>query len=336
VTARFGFFFWPWSPDFTTRLASLGERQGWDLVGIADTPGNAMDPWVALTLAATRTERVQLAACVTNFETRHPVITAGAAASVDAVSGGRMILGVGAGHSGVANVGAAASSPADFREKLRVVRGLLAGERLVLGGKETQLPGLPRHVPVYAAASGEDALRTVGAVADGAFVNYGLQSEHVTRARSLIAEGAGEFARPGDPDVWWIACLDVSERRVDALEKLGNILGFVGAYVIGRQPAARGVPADLVPAVSELRKAYTTRRSDMDPGLVKRLGLFDYLRHRLAIAGTPDDCVDQVRAAMAAGATSLMFTVSLAADPVRTVELFGTHVLPVVRQAQAS
>ena len=41
----------------------------------------------------------------------------------------------------------------------------------------------------------------------------------------------------------------------------------------------------------------------MDPTLVRRLGLFDYLRNRLAVAGTPDDCVEQVRAAMAAGAT---------------------------------
>ena len=65
-----------------------------------------------------------------------------------------------------------------------------------------------------------------------------------------------------------------------------------------------------------------------DPGLVKRLGLFDYLRARLAIAGTPEDCVEQVRAAQAAGVTQLMFTVSLAADPVRTVELFGREVLP--------
>jgi hypothetical protein len=39
-----------------------------------------------------------------------------------------------------------------------------------------------------------------------------------------------------------------------------------------------------------------------------------------------------VRAALAAGATRLMFTVSLAADPVRTVELFATHVLPAVRR----
>jgi alkanesulfonate monooxygenase SsuD/methylene tetrahydromethanopterin reductase-like flavin-dependent oxidoreductase (luciferase family) len=66
----------------------------------------------------------------------------------------------------------------------------------------------------------------------------------------------------------------------------------------------------------------------MDPALTRRLGLFDYLRARLAIAGTPDDCVAQVRAAEAAGVTRLMFTVSLAADPPRAVELFGKAVLP--------
>jgi alkanesulfonate monooxygenase SsuD/methylene tetrahydromethanopterin reductase-like flavin-dependent oxidoreductase (luciferase family) len=330
---RFGFFFWPWSPDYTARMASLGERLGWDLVGIADTPGNAMDAWVALTVAAMHTERVGLAACVTNLETRHPAITAGAAASVDAVSGGRVILGVGTGHSGVVNVGASASPVGSFREGLAFVRTLLAGERASLGATTTRLAGLGRRVPVYAAASGPGALRAAGAVADGAFVNHGLQREHVARAREMIAEGAAETGRPSDEvDVWWIACLDCSERRETALDKLGNILGFVAAYVLGPAPVERGTPAELVPAVRELRAAYTTRRADMDPGLVKRLGLFDYLRRRLAVAGTPEDCVEQVGAALAAGATRLMFTVSLAADPVRTVELFGAHVLPAVRR----
>jgi 5,10-methylenetetrahydromethanopterin reductase len=333
---RFGFFFWPWSPEYTTEMARLGERLGWDLVGIADTPGNAMDPWVALTVAATRTERVGLAACVTNLATRHPAITAGAAASVDAVSGGRLILGLGTGHSGVVNVGAGAATPADFREGLRFTRALLAGERASLGGTTMELPGRGRRVPVYAAASGPRALRTAGAVADGAFVNYGLGAEHVARVRALIGDGAGETGRrPDEIDVWWIACLDVSPRREAALDKLGSILGFVAAYVLGPAPVERGVPAPLVPAIREMRASYTTRRAAMDPDLVKRLGLFDYLRGRLAIAGTPDDCVEQVRAALAAGATRLMFTVSLAADPVRTVELFGAHVLPALARPDA-
>jgi 5,10-methylenetetrahydromethanopterin reductase len=331
---RFGFFFWPWSPDYTARMVELGERDGWDLVGIADTPGNAMDVWVALTLAATRTRRLGLAACVTNLVTRHPAITAGAAASVDAVSGGRVVLGIGTGHSGVVNLGAAASATPGFRNGLRFTRALLAGEPATLDGATTRLPAVPRRVPVYGAASGPAALRTVGAVADGAFVNYGLEAEHVRHARALIAEGAAGAGRVADDvDTWWIACLDVSERREAAFEKLGNILGFVAAYVLGPAAAERGVPVELRPAIAEMRQTYSTRRAEMDPGLVKRLGLFDYLRGRLAVAGTPDDCIDQVRAAVAAGARRLMFTVSLAADPVRTVELFGTRVLPAVRGA---
>ncbi|HKX04872.1 MAG TPA: hypothetical protein VJX71_20415, partial [Methylomirabilota bacterium] len=105
-------------------------------------------------------------------------------------------------------------------------------------------------------------------------------------------------------------------------------LAFVAAYILGPDPEGRGVPAALVPAVRELRATYTTRQREMDPALTRRLGLFDYLRARLAVAGTPDDCLAQVRAAEAAGVTQLMFTVSLAADPVQTVEMFGRAVLP--------
>jgi len=330
---RFGFFFWPYTPAYTARMASLGETLGWDLVGIADTPGNAMDVWVALALAAERTERVPLAACVTNFVTRTPAITAGAAASVDALSGGRLMLGVGTGHSGVTNVGAASSPPDAFRRALAFTRALLAGERATLDGAATKLPNLERRVPVYAAASGPAALRAAGAVADGVFVNYGLGAAHVTRARELIAEGAQSAGRAAsDVDVWWIACLDVDERREVALDKLGNILGFVAAYVVGPAPERRDVPAALIPAIRELRASYTTHRAQMDPGLTRRLGIFDYLRQRLAVAGTPEDCMEQVGAALEAGARNLMFTVSLAADPVRTVELFGREVLPALRR----
>jgi 5,10-methylenetetrahydromethanopterin reductase len=326
---RFGFFFWPYTPEYTVRMARLGDELGFDMVGIADTPGNAMDPWVAMTLAASATSRVRLATCVTNLVTRHPAITASAAASVDVASGGRAILGVGSGHSGVANVGGAPTGAKALCEGIAFLRTALSGEPASWRGVTTHLPWVRRRVPVYAAASGPGALRAAGTVADGAFVNYGLGASHVNRARELIEVGAREAGRKAaDVDVWSVACLDVSARREAAYEKLGNILGFVAAYILGPDPEGRGVPAELVPAVRELRARYSTRQREMDSALVKRLGLFDYLRARLAIAGTPEDCIAQARAAEAAGATQLMFTVSLAADPVATVELFGREVLP--------
>src|SRR5690242_1299067 len=124
---RFGFFFWPYSPEYTQQMARLGERWGFEMVGIADTPGNALDPWVAMTLAAQVTSRVTLATCVTNLVTRHPSITASAAASVDRVAGGRTILGVGAGHSGVANVGGAPARADDLREGIAFLKTALGG-----------------------------------------------------------------------------------------------------------------------------------------------------------------------------------------------------------------
>jgi 5,10-methylenetetrahydromethanopterin reductase len=280
TSPRFGFFFWPYEPSLVARMAQLGESQGWDLVGIADTPGNAMDVWVALAQAATLSTRVTLASCVTNLATRDPAITAGAATALGQLSGGRFVLGIGAGHSGVTNVGRRPTPPTALREGLTRVRALLDGG-----------DGAARHrVPLYAAASGPAALRTAGATADGAFVNYGLGAPETSQARALVAEGAAQAGRTAAPfDTWFIACLDVSEHRKTALQQLGNILGFVAAYILGAAPAQRGVPPELVPAVIELRRQYSTKRREMDPGLVRRLGLFDYLRARLAVAGTPDD-----------------------------------------------
>jgi len=80
-----------------------------------------------------------------------------------------------------------------------------------------------------------------------------------------------------------------------------------------------------------LRRRYSTRPGDADAALVRELGLFDYLSGRLAICGTPEECLAQVRAAQAAGVRRLMFSVSLAVDPVATVRAFGEKVLPAVR-----
>src|SRR5213083_331452 len=93
-----GFFFWPYEPEYTARMA---------------------------TLAAQRTRRARVAACVTNAVTRHPAITATAAASIDLIAPGRTVLGVGAGHSGVANVGSAPAPAAALGEAVTFMRRLL-------------------------------------------------------------------------------------------------------------------------------------------------------------------------------------------------------------------
>src|SRR5213594_230132 len=101
-----GFFFWPYDVALVHAMAEAADRFDYDMVGVADTPGNAMDPWVAATLVASGTRRARVALCVTNLVTRHPAVSAASIASVNLLAPGRVLLGIGVGHSGTRDLGA--------------------------------------------------------------------------------------------------------------------------------------------------------------------------------------------------------------------------------------
>ena len=98
---QFGTFITPTNdpPQAAVRLAELAEASGYDLVTFQDHPYQPRfhDTSTLLTWVAARTERVHLAANVTNVPLRPPAVLARAAASLDLLSGGRFDLGLGAG-----------------------------------------------------------------------------------------------------------------------------------------------------------------------------------------------------------------------------------------------
>src|SRR6516225_6243056 len=186
-----------------------------------------------------------------------------------------------------------ASAPATAAPGMSACRGRA---RATLGGASAHLPWIKRAPPVFLAASHPQPLQAAGRTADGVFANYGLAADNIRDSRTHIAAGAKAAGRAG--------------------------------YVIGdKHLETRGVPEPLRAPLLELRRRYSTRPGEADIRLVQELGLFDYLSQRLSICGNPQDCLAQALAAEAAGAERLMLTVSLACDPVRTVELFGEHVL---------
>src|SRR5215471_15939987 len=77
-----GFFFWPYTPALIRRMATAAQRYRYDVVGVADTPGVAMDPWVAATLLAEAVTDLPVAICVSNLVSRHPAASAAAIASL--------------------------------------------------------------------------------------------------------------------------------------------------------------------------------------------------------------------------------------------------------------
>ena len=325
-----GFFFWPYTPELCERLAQRADRYGYAMIGIADTPGNAMDPWVSAAIVARSCRRARVAICVTNLLSRHPAVSAAAIASLDDLADGRAVLGIGAGNSGTKNVGLAKSRPHELADGVIFIKTLLRGEPATLAGATAHLPWVKRAPPVFLAASHPKPLQVAGRTAEGVFVNYGLGADNIRESHvSILAGGKGGGRAADDLEIWQVAALDCNDDRDLARNRVGAMLAFLAGYVIGNKHLERrGVPEVLRAQLLQLHARYSTRPGDADIKLIQELGLFDYLSRRLAICGNPQDCLAQALAAKSAGAERLMLTVSLASDPVRTVELFGEHVLP--------
>ena len=177
-----GFFFWPYDPDLVRRMVNAADRYGFDLIGIAYTPGNAMNPWVAATMVAEATERSRLAICVSNLVSSHPAVSAAAIASLDLLAPNRAILGLGTGHSGTRNIGLARSGVAELAAGTAFIRQLLSGT-------EAYLPWVQRSCPVFIAGSGPRALVAAGNVADGAFINFGIAAQNLAQTETAVIAG---------------------------------------------------------------------------------------------------------------------------------------------------
>jgi 5,10-methylenetetrahydromethanopterin reductase len=113
--------------DIPAQSARL-EADGWGGVMLFDSQSLIGDPYVGLALAATATKRLGLGVGVTNPVTRHAAVAASAIASVQEVSGGRAVLGIGRGNSALAYLGAAPAPLAQFEAYIGFLQSFLAGE----------------------------------------------------------------------------------------------------------------------------------------------------------------------------------------------------------------
>src|SRR5579864_1432392 len=107
--------------------ALAAERLGYDAVWFGDSQMIWREAYVLLGAAAAQTSRVDLGIGVTNPHTRHIGVTASAMLTLQELSSGRALLGVGVGHTSVATIGAARAKRAELSNWVRDVRTLFDG-----------------------------------------------------------------------------------------------------------------------------------------------------------------------------------------------------------------
>ena len=201
------------------RCVADAERAGFDTAWIPDSQFIWRDVWATMAVAAGSTSAIELGTCVTNLETRHPTVTAAAAATVEELAPGRVVLGVGAGDSAVKTLGLKPTRLEPMRNETKALRQLLAGEQVEFSGRPMRLKRPPStRVPVYLAATAPKMLALAGELADGVIVLRGLSPALIDRTLEQIGAGARAAGRSLDElEICFGALVHVAENELDAV-----------------------------------------------------------------------------------------------------------------------
>jgi F420-dependent oxidoreductase-like protein len=188
------------------------EKLGYDSVWAAEAYGS--DTATVLAWLAGQTSTIRLGAGIFQMPARSAAMTAMTAATIDQLSGGRMIVGIGSSGPQVAEGWHGqrfAKQLQRTREYVAVVRMALARERVEFKGETLELP-LPdgpgkalkltistvqERIPVYLAAIGPKNTALAGEIADG-WIPTLFSPEHVSELRPLLREGADRAGRALD------------------------------------------------------------------------------------------------------------------------------------------
>jgi alkanesulfonate monooxygenase SsuD/methylene tetrahydromethanopterin reductase-like flavin-dependent oxidoreductase (luciferase family) len=198
------------SGDDPVGFAQEAERLGYDFVSAADHPcgGNpSYETLTMLTWIAARTSRIKVASRVLAVPFRRPAMVAKLAVSLDLLSGGRFILGLGGGYSDeeIAALGGAVLTPAEkidgLAEAIQVIRGAWTHSGYTQDGRQHSVRDLDMEpkatdaIPVWLGTFGPRALAVTGRLADGWIPSLGyMPVEEIPAMRCRIdaaAEAAG-------------------------------------------------------------------------------------------------------------------------------------------------
>jgi alkanesulfonate monooxygenase SsuD/methylene tetrahydromethanopterin reductase-like flavin-dependent oxidoreductase (luciferase family) len=215
-------------------LVELAEQAGFGAFWKGES--NSTDPLVMLSACAARTRSIKLGTAIYHMFGRSPVTLGIQSATLQDLSGGRLLLGVGVANKAIAGWhGAVFDRPLKrAREFIDIVRKVAAGERVEYEGeiyntgKRFQLSWQPSHpqLPVYLAGLGPQMTRLVGKISDGVFINMATPAK-VKEIAARVREGAVEAGRdPGKLEIIAKSRVSLHPDKEVARAKLRQVLTF--------------------------------------------------------------------------------------------------------------
>lgn len=310
-------------------LVVLAEELGFAGAWIADSQSIFRDAFAALAVCATRTERIKLATGVSNPVTRHPAVLAGNFATLDELSDGRAIFGIGVGESATATIGAKPARLARMREVSESARDLIRGEKVTLDGAELVLPWSKREVPVYIASSGPRSLKMAGEYADGVLFQVGALPEMVQYAIDHVREGAEAAGRdPSEVKLLVRLACSIAEDREWARDQVGGYATAAAGTVVTSVPA-EVIPADLAEDIGRMKEVYDYLEHGSQEAKHRAL-ITDRIVDAISISGTPAEAIPRFQELIDLGVDGFV-TPFATDDPAASIRNMAEGVIPHVK-----
>jgi probable F420-dependent oxidoreductase len=314
--------------ELLQRAEELGFERGWTY----DSHILWQESYALLAIAATQTQKIKLGHCVTNPGIRDPTITASWYATMQDISSGRMVMGIGRGDSSRRVVGLKPVKVDEFERRLRMIKDLMNGRKVDWNGKELELqwvrPELP-EIPMHVAGYGPRALGVAGRVGDGVIIQLAdpqiIQWIMETARRSAEEEGRDPAA------LQCVVCAPshVSDDLADAREQVRWFPAMVSNHVM-----------DLIERYGENSDEIPTALTDY----VKARKFYDYKEHsrvgakhgefvtdeicdRFCVLGAPDRITAKLRELESIGVDHFdIYLMTKGQD--ETLAAYGKEIIP--------
>ncbi|MGI0092224.1 MAG: LLM class flavin-dependent oxidoreductase [Nitrososphaerales archaeon] len=290
------------------KRAQLTDEYGYDGLFFGESQWNTLDPFQSLVLCATKTKTITLGTGVTSMLFRSPLQLANAAVTLNHISNGRAILGVGTGDE--PELGMKSTRMDKFEYELKRIRQLLHGGSLhfrSLDGKDIEESLVVGTVPVplYISAEGPRTMQLAGRVADGVILGTGFDLRVFRWAKDKISQGAREADRSADDIEILVSGMVVVGKDGDRARNLVRRRIANRAYHNFRS-TLETVPKEEIAGVQKFIRAFDITKpieEKVDPNFVN-----DYLTQRFAVAGTAEECKMRIEELVKAGARGFMLT----------------------------
>jgi probable F420-dependent oxidoreductase len=313
-------------------LTKLAEAQGFTYGWTYDSHVLWQESMPVMALLADQTSTIKLGHMVTNPAIRDPTVLASAYATLQDISNGRMIMGVGRGDSSVRYVGRKPMKVADFEEALKMVKPFMNGQEVTWNDKQLQLkwvrPELP-EIEMHVAGYGPKALAVAGRQGDGVIIQ--LADPDIIQ---WIMDTARKAAEEAGRDPAALKCIvsapsHISDDLADARDQVRWFPAMVSNHVqdlIDRYGTDGSVVPNVLTDYVEARKFYDYNEHSR-VGAKHGEFVTDEICDRFCVLGTAEQAITKLRELESIGVDQFNIYLMTKGQE-ETLEAYGRGILP--------